>query len=151
VEPIVPLISSSVQGPLGASHLPRLWLKLLLNAVGRLPEGYRHGSGGLDSLTFADLGIEPEAFIVYVETKLPNYPECEAWVRQHATNIGPEAIAAHNAKLAAFDKAADSAAEFRARLGIADESLTRGIPLNDLDDWDEAHKAIVAAVSSRMP
>ena len=67
MEPIVPLISSTVAGPLGAMHLPRLWLKILLHAVGRLPEGYRHGEGGFDSLTISNLGIDGRELIAYVE------------------------------------------------------------------------------------
>ena len=50
-EPIVPVLSSSVMGPLGVKHLPRLWLKILLHACGRLPDGYRHGVGGFDEFS----------------------------------------------------------------------------------------------------
>jgi len=34
-ETYVPLISSSVAGPLGVLHLPRLWQKVSLEAVGK--------------------------------------------------------------------------------------------------------------------
>jgi hypothetical protein len=37
---IVPTISSGVAGPLGVIHLPRLWLKLSLEAQGKLAPGY---------------------------------------------------------------------------------------------------------------
>ena len=33
----VPLISSGAAGPLGVLHLPRLWLKLRLEAAGSTP------------------------------------------------------------------------------------------------------------------
>src|SRR6185295_7355837 len=36
----VPLISSGVAGPLGVLHLPRLWLKVSLEARGKLANGY---------------------------------------------------------------------------------------------------------------
>lgn len=36
----VPMISSGVAGPLGALHLPRLWLKVSLEAAGKLAAGY---------------------------------------------------------------------------------------------------------------
>ncbi|MBV8222137.1 MAG: DUF5069 domain-containing protein, partial [Candidatus Eremiobacteraeota bacterium] len=37
---VIPIISSSTAGPLGAIHLPRLWAKLTLDAAGKLPEDY---------------------------------------------------------------------------------------------------------------
>ncbi len=143
MEPIVPLISSSVSGPLGAKHLPRLWLKIILHAAGRLPEGYRHGSGGLDELTLIDLGIDPPAFIVYLESEMPTYRQCEAWVRTHAANIDPAAIAEHNARIDGATKSPESAAEFRQRLGVDDPTFAAAVPLNDLDDWAAAHAVIM--------
>jgi hypothetical protein len=143
MEPIVPLISSSVSGPLGAKHLPRLWLKIVLHGAGRLPEGYRHGVGGLDELTLNNLGIDAPAFIGYLESELPSYQDCEAWVRAHAANIGAAAIAEHNALIDAAKKPPDSAAEFRQRLGVEDPAFSAAVPLNDLDDWSAAHAAIV--------
>src|SRR5580704_6874643 len=91
-EAIVPLISSSVAGPLGAKHLPRLWFKVLLHATGRLADGYRHGQGGFDSMTFENLGIDPNLFIAYVERERPTYQGCEAWVRAHASRIDAGSI-----------------------------------------------------------
>jgi len=61
MEPIYPLISSAAKGPLGVCHLPRLWLKILLFACGRLPEGYRHGEGGFDEFTTTNLGLDRDA------------------------------------------------------------------------------------------
>jgi hypothetical protein len=143
MEPIVPLISSSVSGPLGAKHLPRLWLKIVLHAAGRLPEGYRHGSGGLDEVTLTGLGIDAPAFIGYLESEMPSYQQCEAWVRAHAANIGPAALAEHNARIDGATKPPASAAEFRQRLGVEDPTFAAAVPLNDLDDWSAAHAAIL--------
>jgi len=143
MEPIVPLISSSVSGPLGAKHLPRLWLKIILHAAGRLPEGYRHGSGGLDELTLTDLGVDAPAFIGYLESEMPSYQQCEAWVRAHAGNIGAAALAEHNARVEAATKPPASAEEFRQRLGVDDPAFNASVPLNDLDDWAAAHAGIL--------
>jgi hypothetical protein len=145
VEPIVPLISSSVTGPLGARHLPRLWLKILLHAVGRLPEGYRHGQGGFDGMTLEGLGIDADAFVAFIERERPSYLACEAWVRRHATKIDPASIEAHNLAIETREKPLDMAAEARKYIGLPDESITRSIPLNDLDDWTTAHAMIVGA------
>ena len=40
---IVPMISSGVAGPLGVLHLPRLWQKASLEAVGKLHPDYLTG------------------------------------------------------------------------------------------------------------
>jgi len=144
VEPIVPLISSSVSGPLGATHLPRLWLKILLHALGRLPEGYRHGEGGFDGMTIEGLGIDPDAFVAFIERERPSYLACEAWVRAHATKVDATSIAAHNERILTREKPADAAAEARRYIGLPDDSITRSIPLNDLDDWTLVHERLTA-------
>src|SRR5471030_1556222 len=66
-EIVFPVLSSSIRGPLGVAHLPRLWLKLLLHSCGRLPEGYRCGVGGLDEFLTTTLGIDRDAFVAWVE------------------------------------------------------------------------------------
>ena len=138
---IVPLISSRTTGPLGVAHLPRLWLKLILHATGRLPEGYRHGTGGSDQRTFENLGIDGGAFIAFVTSTLPTYPQCEAWVRDHATKLDSASIAAHN-ELLSFEKPEAMAAHQRAFAGIDDPGLRNGPLLNDLDDWATVHAQI---------
>ena len=57
----VPLISSGVAGPLGALHLPRLWLKVSLEAAGKLASGYPGIGAGYDMMTCNALGLDPEA------------------------------------------------------------------------------------------
>jgi len=142
-EHIVPLISSSVMGPLGVAHLPRLWLKVLLHACGRLPEGYRHGNGGYDELTCINLGLDAAEFVAYIETERPDYLQLEAWVREHATKLDSTSVAAHNLRILTGNMRDELAAERRARFGIADESFANAIRLNDLDDWAGAHAALV--------
>ncbi|HYZ14941.1 MAG TPA: DUF5069 domain-containing protein [Candidatus Acidoferrum sp.] len=146
-EPIVPLISSSVTGPLGVAHLPRLWLKILLHAAGRLPEGYRHGVGGFDERLCTNLGIDRDAFIAYVETAKPSYLALEDWVREHATKLDPESIEAHNRSIHAGELPEAMMIERHRQLGLQDRSITRGVPLNDLDDWAAMHRQIVAVPS----
>src|SRR5271165_1069707 len=118
-EEIVPLISSSVAGPLGIAHLPRLWFKILLHACGRLPEGYRHGSGGFDELTCVNLGLDPQAFVTYIETAKPDYLQLEDWVVEHATKLDPKTVAAHNRRILTGNMREELASERRARFGIA--------------------------------
>jgi len=143
LEEIVPLISSSVTGPLGIAHLPRLWLKILLYACGRLPEGYRHGSGGSDEATFVSLGIDGDAFIEFITSAKPDYLALETWVSEHATKLDPAAISAHNQRILTGSMREELASERRARFGITDASYANAVRLNDLDDWAGAHEHLV--------
>jgi DNA-binding transcriptional regulator YiaG len=147
-EEIVPLISSSVAGPLGIRHLPRLWLKILLYAFGRLPEGYRHGIGGFDELLTGSLGIDNAAFVAYIENEKPGYLRLEVWVKEHARNLTPESVAALNHTILTREMSAEMAGERRERFGITDPTFAHGVSLNDLDDWDQAHRALTNSATT---
>ena len=142
---IVPVISSSVTGPLGVKHLPRLWLKVLLHGCGRLPEGYRHGVGGFDEFLTTTLGIDRDAFIAFIETEKPDYLALEAWVRANAATLTPEAIATVNARVTQATMAEPRLTEWTARFALGDPSYTNAVALNDLDDWAGMHAAITGA------
>lgn len=143
--PVIPAISTTVVGPLGIMHLPRLWLKCLLAGYGRLPEGFRHGVGGFDEMLTTALGIDRDAFVAYVEGRKPGYRELESWVQGHATQLDPESIAALNAKIGAHKMPPERAAQARERLHVDDPTMELGIPLNDLDDWALLHDQLAAA------
>ncbi|HEV3155895.1 MAG TPA: hypothetical protein VGZ00_00960 [Candidatus Baltobacteraceae bacterium] len=140
---IVPLISSSVMGPLGISHLPRLWLKILLYAVDALPDGYRHGSGGFDEQVCTNLGIDSQAMIAFVEDEKPDYLRFEAWIKAHATKLTPEAVFWHNLAIRTGRMRDELAAERRSTFGITDPNIANGVTLNDLDDWAGIHAQIL--------
>jgi hypothetical protein len=144
-EIIVPVLSSAVAGPLGVKHLPRLWLKLVLHSLGRLPEGYRHGTGGFDELVTTTLGIDNAAFVAYVETEKPDYLTLEAWVRSHATSLTPEAIAKINDRISSTDMSAEMLADRHTRLGTASAGVTRAYAVNELDDWLAMHEVLTGA------
>jgi hypothetical protein len=139
-----PVVSSSVKGPLGVAHLPRLWLKILLFSQGRLPDGYRHGAGGFDEFLITTLGIDRDAFVAYVENEKPDYLTLERWVREHATNLNAGAIAKVNERVASADMNDELLAERRARLGI-DHSLTNAVAVNDVDDWQAMHAVLTSS------
>ena len=67
--PFVPAISSALAGPLGAMHLPRLWLKRRAHAAGRLPEGYRLGLRGFDGAVAEVLGFDYDALAAYIDAE----------------------------------------------------------------------------------
>lgn len=145
MEPIYPLVSSSVKGPLGVCNLPRVWLKILLHACGRLPEGYRHGEGGFDEVTIDNLGLDRAAFVAFIENEKPDYLQLEAWVREHATRLDPASVAAHNEYILTRRMRDEIAVPRRAELGITDPDFWNGVALNDLDDWAGLHKQVAAS------
>ena len=140
-DPVVPILSSLAVGPLGVCHLPRMWLKILLHATGRLPSGYRHGTGGFDERTATDLGFDRDAFVTFVETQRPTYLEAEAWVRANAKHRDAETIRKHN-ELVHRDKPELMAVAQRAFIGLDDPSVRDATLLNDLDDWQTLHEQV---------
>jgi Domain of unknown function (DUF5069) len=142
MDQIEPLISASVAGPLGVLHLPRLWLKILLHAYGRLPEGYRHGSGGFDELFCTSFGIDCDAFVTFIETEKPDYQRTEQWVVANAKDLTPHNIAAFNQRILTGNMREETAAERRAQFNIADTSFANAVALNNLDDWAGFHKRL---------
>ena len=145
---LIPAVSSRVTGPLGLRHLPRLWLKMVLLVLGRLPEGYRHGVGGVDELLLTNLGISADALEAYVRSDLPDYLTFESWVREHA-DVRPEAVARINALIDAGKMPDHVAAVRRAELSLPDDIDLDGTALNDLDDWAGIHQRVTRGVSPR--
>src|SRR5262245_64751736 len=92
----VPMISSGVAGPLGALHLPRLWLKVSLEAAGKLASGYPGLGAGYDAMTCAALGLEQDAVKSYIAQNKPTYPQFEAWVKQNGKKLTKADIHKHN-------------------------------------------------------
>lgn len=109
-----------------------MWLKILLYAAGRLPEGYRHGTGGFDELLISTLGIDSADLVAYVESEKPGYLQFEAWVKAHARNLSPESVAALNEMILTRDTPAEMAVERRERLGIADPALAHAVSITIL-------------------
>ena len=140
----VPTISTSVTGPLGIMHLPRLWQKILLHACGRLPADYRHGIGGFDELLCERLGVDANALVAFVERDRPDYLTFERWVAANARDLAPATIASLNQRLRTGNMRDEMAAERRKRFGIADETVANAIVLNDLDDWAGFHERLTA-------
>jgi hypothetical protein len=141
---MIPAISSSSTGPLGVVHLPRLWLKMLLHAHGRLPEEYRYGIGGFDETMLEALGIPHDPLLAYITTEKPGYLALEAWVRDHATSLTPESIARSNETILGRVLPEERCAARRAAYGVTDPTIVRGIALNDIDDWLQLHEQLIA-------
>jgi hypothetical protein len=143
MERVVPLIPPAVVGPLGVAHLPRMWLKAILNASEMLTEGYFPNYRGFNQKAVDGLGLDPEAFFAYLET-MPTYPETERWVRANAKHLSPVAIAQLNIELVTFQRPEEAAAAVRTRVGLNDPYYRSSAALINLDDWFTMHEWLVA-------
>ena len=141
-DPMIPAISTTVTGPLGVMHLPRLWLKNVLFALGRLPPDYKHTTGTFDRMVMDTLEIDETAMLAFIKETLPEYLQFEAWVRDQARNVDAATIAALNARFVAATMSDAGAAARRNELGVTDDILQHGIILNDLDDWSAIHRQL---------
>ncbi len=143
-EPNVPLISSGTAGPLGAIHLPRLWLKLSLAAAGALPDGYDECGSGFDAMTLAALGLDRTETMDFVRTAKPTYMAFERWVIANG-KTDRETIDRHNAAIRAYNHGNDHAKKMRDASAIADSAIADAVTLNTVEDLDELHRRLVRA------
>lgn len=142
----VPTISSATAGPLGVIHLPRLWSKLLLNAAGKLPEGYASCGKGFDQMVLDALGLDREQVIAYVEKNKPTYPKFESWVKDHAKNLDSATIQKLNDSIRAYNHRDETRKGILDACGVADEGkILDGVSLNNLEDWNDFHAQVTGA------
>ena len=141
----VPMISSGVAGPLGALHLPRLWLKVSLEAAGKLATGYPGIGAGYDSMTCAALGLDPEAVKTFIKTSKPTYTQFEAWVRSNGKKLSKADIQRHNLAILGYCHGDDVRKGILNAAGLPDDGsvLPGAIDLNNIDDWQEFHAAVL--------
>jgi hypothetical protein len=146
METIVPLAASTVCGPLGVAHLPRLWLKAVLAAAGLLPEDYLSGYAGTDRDVIDGIGLDAPGTFAYLVT-LPSYQDFEVWVRANATRLDAAPVAELNAKIAGRRRKPERAAASRAALGLDGSDECRAALLNALDDWASVYERAVSRTS----
>jgi hypothetical protein len=141
----VPMISSGVAGPLGVVHLPRLWLKVSLEAAGKLAHGYPAIGRGFDAMTCAALGLDEQAVKDYIKKNKPTYPQFEAWVKKNAKSLEPSAIEKHNAAVRGYNHDDETRKGILGSCSIADDASAAkdAVNLNNLDDWYEFHQAVL--------
>ena len=142
---IVPLISSGVAGPLGVIHLPRLWLKLSLEARGKLAAGYPGAGQGYDQMVIDGLGLTRDAVIKFISDTRPTYPQFEAWVKQNATKLDKGSVEKLNAAIRGYNHDDATRKSILGANGIADDASAPkdAVNLNNLDDWKEFHEAVL--------
>lgn len=141
---IVPLISSGTAGPLGVLHLPRLWLKLSLEARGKLAAGYPGAGKGYDQMVIDGLGLNRDAVINHIKNDKPTYTQFEAWVKkQPGVKLDSASVEKLNSAIKGYNH------DDGTRKGIFDAcsfsdsdcAFRDAINLNNLDDWNEFHAA----------
>ena len=142
----VPMISSGTAGPLGVLHLPRLWQKLSLEARGKLASGYPGMGRGFDAMTCAGLGLDEQAVQDYIKRERPTYPQFEAWVKQNAKSLTPDAIEKHNAAVRGYNHDDETRQQITSACGVPNDASAPkdAVNLNNLDDWYEFHQAVLA-------
>jgi hypothetical protein len=142
----VPLISSGTAGPLGVLHLPRLWLKVSLEAKGRLADGYPGIGQGFDTMVIEGLGLKADAVRAYITEQQPTYPEFESWVkRQPGVKLDKGTIYKLNSAIAAYLHDDATRSGILGANGISDNGSVNpsAIDLNNLEDWCEFHRTVL--------
>jgi|SRR5580692_6650917 hypothetical protein len=142
---IVPLIGSAEVGPLGVLHLPRLWLKVSLDANGLLADGYPAVGTGFDQMVLDGLGLQKDAVVGYITKNKPTYIQFETWIKQQpATRLDATSIEKLNASIRGYnhdDGTVQSVLgenELPSDIGIRD-----AVTLNRIDDWKCFHEAFL--------
>ena len=141
---IVPLISSGTAGPLGVLHLPRLWLKVSLEARSKLADGYPGIGKGYDAMVCSALGLNPDAVKQFIRDSKPTYVQFEAWIKnQPGVKLDKATIHKLNVAIQGYIHDDGTRDGILKAGGISDASsvLPDAINLNNLDDWHEFHQA----------
>lgn len=142
----VPMISSGVAGPLGVLHLPRLWLKVSLEATGKIADGYPGIGAGYDSMVLSALNVNPEDVKKFISEEKPTYPQFEAWIKkQPGVKLDKATIHKLNLSIAGYIHADDTRQGILTANNLPDDGsvLPDAINLNNLDDWYEFHQAVL--------
>lgn len=139
---VVPLISSGTAGPLGVLHLPRLWLKVSLEARGLLADGYPGAGKGFDQMVIDGLGLQRDAVISYIASERPSYPQFEAWVKaQPGAKLDAASVEALNVAIRGYNHSDEVRKNVMAADGLPDDANAPkdAVNINNLDDWHEFH------------
>lgn len=141
---IIPTISSKESGPAGLLHLPRLWSKLLIDSVGKLPEDYDACGDGFDAMTLKAVGVNKNDAIAFVRTRRPTYMQFEQWVlAKNGGAIDERRVREHNAAISGYDHAEQTARKMRSQSGLAHHhKVSDAATLNTVDDLDQLHAQV---------
>ena len=141
---MIPLIGSSEAGPLGAIHLPRLWLKVTLSASGALHDDYDECGAGFDQMVLDGLGVDRDAAVDYLKSNMPTYPQFEQWVvDQNGGSVDQSVVDASNAAITGYEHDGDTVAAISSGANTnADHAIKDAVTLNALEDWNDIHASL---------
>ncbi|MEY4940318.1 MAG: hypothetical protein RIQ93_2053 [Verrucomicrobiota bacterium] len=142
----IPMIPCNVAGPLGVLHLPRLWLKVSLEARGKLAPGYPGIGKGYDQMVITGLGLNADAVRKFVTDKKPTYAQFETWVKaQPGVKLDRASVYRLNQSILNYHHDDATQKEIRTAAGFPDDGSVLGaaVELNALDDWQAFHSAVL--------
>ena len=141
----IPMISSGIAGPLGVLHLPRLWQKASLDAVGKLHDDYPAAGQGYDQMVLDALGIDREEFLAYVKENNPSYIETEKWVLdKKGGSLDADAVKKLNDSIAGYNHDDATRKDILGAANVADEGkILDAVNLNNIDDWTSFHNEVI--------
>jgi len=143
----VPTIPCHISGPLGVLHLPRLWLKVSLEARGKLAAGYPGIGKGFDQMVIDGLGLTADAVRKYITDSRPTYAQFETWVKsQPGVKLTRASVYALNQSILNYHHDDETRKEILTGAGFPDDGSVLGaaVELNALDDWQGFHAAVLA-------
>jgi hypothetical protein len=137
---IVPTISSATAGPLGVTHLPRFWQKVLLSEKGLLPENYDSCGQGYDQMVLDGLGLDKAETLAFLKTA-PSYFAFEKWILgKKGGKLDAQAVTKLNAAIAGYIHTDETRKSVLSAAGVEDKGdFKDAVNLNNFDDWTEFH------------
>lgn len=140
------MIPCDTAGPLGVRHLPRLWLKVSLEARGKLAPGYPGIGKGFDTIVINALGLNAEAVRAFIKEKKPTYAQFEAWVKaQPGVKLDRANVERINTTVLGYHHDDTTRREILSGAGYPDDGSVHGtaVVLNALDDWAAFHARVL--------
>ena len=142
----VPLISSGTAGPLGVLHLPRLWQKASLEARGKLAPGYPGCGKGFDQMVLSGLGLDQQKTLDYIKSEKPSYTQFESWIKQQpGVKLDKSSIEQLNSAIRGYNHDDETRKSILQASSLQDDATAfrDAVNLNNLDDWNEFHAAVL--------
>ena len=142
---VIPLISTLDYGRLGVCQLPRTWLKVSLEAIGKLHPDYPGCGDGLDAKVLKLLNLDREQTVNYLKSNHPSYSEFETWVQAQAgVSLNQKEIQDWNHYLnnrVHLDEKRKSILDY---LGLPDDgTMTSAVVLNHVEDWEYGYRELM--------
>lgn len=140
------MIPCNVAGPIGVLHLPRLWLKVSLDSVGKLASGYPAIGKGFDQIVINTLGLNADAVRAFIKEKKPTYAEFETWVKsQPGVKLDRANVYKLNSTILGYHHDDETRRDILKSAGYPDNGsvTSAAVELNALDDWACFHAAVL--------